>query len=254
VEDDDSYDKVTAHYYDAAYAQHPAVGPDVAFYRDLAREAGGPVLEVGCGTGRVLQAIAAEGLPCTGLDAAPGMLARLTRDAPEVRTVVGDMRDFDLGQERFALIYSAFRPFQHLTTVDDQLRCLGCLARHLAPGGRVAFDVFRPSARIHVVEEPEAIDLEFEQDGEQVARHTAVWRDAATQVQRIRFRYVASRDGAVVREDETFLSMRWFFRYELEHLMARAGFEVEIYGDFERGPVTVDSKDFVVVGRRVSGG
>ncbi len=253
MQDDQGYGSVTARYYDAAYATLPKLGPDVDFYRALARECGGPVLELGCGTGRVLRAIAADGVPCTGLDASPEMLDRLAREAPGVRTVQADMRDFDLG-ERFALVFSAFRPFQHLTTIEDQLGCLRSVARHLAPGGCLAFDVFLPSPRIHVAEEPETVDLEFEQDGEQVARHTAVWRDAATQVQRVRFRYVASREGKVVREDVTELSMRWFWRYELEHLMVRAGFEAEIFGDFTRGPITVDSQDFVVEGRLASGG
>ena len=63
------YDEVTAHYYDAAYAVLPGLGADVDFYRALAAASGGPVLELGCGTGRLIARIAEDGHACTGLDA-----------------------------------------------------------------------------------------------------------------------------------------------------------------------------------------
>lgn len=108
---DDDYDQITARYYDAAYEALPGVGRDADFYLALARETGGPVLEIGCGTGRVLARVAAEGLDCTGLDASAAMLEVLRAREPRVRCVQADMRSFDLGDQRFALIFSAFRPF-----------------------------------------------------------------------------------------------------------------------------------------------
>jgi SAM-dependent methyltransferase len=159
--EDARYDEVIAHYYDAGYAALPSLGADVDFYRGLAAAAAGPVLELGCGTGRVLARIAEDGHACTGLDASPGMLARLRARAPGVRAVEGDMRDFSLGG-RFALVYSAFRAFQHLDAVEDQLRCLACVRAHLAPGARFAFDVFNP--RLDLLssdDESEAEDLRW---------------------------------------------------------------------------------------------
>ena len=96
------------------------------FYRRLARESGGPVLELGCGTGRVLLPIAADGIACTGLDPSEAMLEELRRKRPprNLRLVSGRMQDFDLAPERFALVFSAFRAFQHLLSVEDQLACL----------------------------------------------------------------------------------------------------------------------------------
>ena len=85
----DETDSVTARHYDAAYAALPELGDDVDFYRDLAREAGGPVLEIGCGTGRVLERIAADGLPCTGLDASPEMLGKLLSQGTKLAGQVG---------------------------------------------------------------------------------------------------------------------------------------------------------------------
>jgi SAM-dependent methyltransferase len=72
--DELDYGPVTARYYDAAYATLESLGADVGFYRELAHRAAGPVLELGCGTGRVLGPIAADGVACTGIDASPEML------------------------------------------------------------------------------------------------------------------------------------------------------------------------------------
>jgi SAM-dependent methyltransferase len=250
---DDSYGRATARFYDSAYSAQGQVGPDAEFYRSLAIETGGPVLELGCGTGRVLLPIAQEGLACTGLDLAPDMLAALrAKDPPEnLDLVCSSMHDFDLGDRRFALVYSAFRAFQHLYSVEEQLGCLACVRRHLAPGGVLAFDVFYPRLeRLAVAEEPEEEDLRFHQDGEEIVRYTHVTRDYAFQLLDVRMRYERRREGEVVANEISRFHMRWFHRYELEHLLARAGFgEVEIYGDFDRGPLHEDSPALVVIAR-----
>jgi len=249
---DDDYDQTTARYYDAAYAALPEVGRDVAFYRSLARETGGPVLEIGCGTGRVLSKLVGDGLDCTGLDASEAMLAALRARLPQgVRLVRGDMREFDLGDARFRLIYSAFRPFQHLLSIDDQLRCLARVRAHLAPDGRFAFDVFKPRLeRLLAEREPEAEDVRFEQDGERVVRYARVERDLVSQTLRVHFRYQRSAGGRVLGEDHAAFTMRWFHRFELLHLLARAGFaDVQIFGDFDRSPVGPHSPAYVVLAR-----
>jgi SAM-dependent methyltransferase len=250
---DDAYGRTTARFYDAAYAQVPQVGKDVDFYRGLARECAGPVLELGCGTGRVLLRIAEDGFPCTGLDASRHMLEALRAKSrfPNLRLVHAPMQRFDLGQDRFTLIFAAFRVFQHLYTVEDQLQCLGCVRRHLAPGGAFAFDVFAPRlARMGLAEEPEQVDVRFEHDGESVARHARVRRDPVAQILEVTFRYERSRDGAVVGNDLAHFKMRWFWRFELEHLLLRAGFgEVTFYGDFDRQPVGPDTPAYIAVAR-----
>ena len=249
---DEYDDQVTARYYDAAYAVLPTLGPDIEFYRELARESGGPVLEIGCGTGRVLGRIAADGLDCCGLDASAQMLERCRGKLPDsVRLVQADMRDFDLGDARFALIFSAFRAFQHLVTVEDQLRCLARVRAQLASGGRFAFDVFNPRLeRLLLEEEPEAEDLRFEHDGEQIVRYARAVRDRPRQKMRVGFRYERHAGGRVIGNERTEFSMRWFHRYELEHLMARAGFDdVVLYGHFDRTPVARDCPSFIVVAR-----
>ncbi len=252
----DGYGRTTARFYDGAYAGLRADSGDAAWYAGLARQAGGPVLELGVGTGRVLLPIARElepeGVGCVGLDRSPSMLAALAaKDLPgNLRLVEAAMQDFDLG-DRFALIFSAFRAFQHLDAVEDQLGCLDRVRRHLMPGGAFAFDVFVPSLeRTAIVEEPEAEDARFEEAGQEVVRFTSVRRELDRQLIHVRMRYERRRDGHVVGEDVVEFDMRYFFRFELEHLLARAGFaDVALYGDFEGTPFGPDAREFVVVAR-----
>jgi ubiquinone/menaquinone biosynthesis C-methylase UbiE len=251
---DPSYES-TARFYDAAYAAMPSLGPDAQFYEKLAAEIGGPVLEVGCGTGRVLLPIATREIECAGVDASPAMLDEFRRK-PGAETIAlscARMQSFDLGDRRFRLIYSAFRAFQHLETVDDQLACLARVRAHLAPGGVFAFDVFNPRLeRVALDDEPEAQDLAFTLDGRAMRRFTRIARDRATQLMQVTMRYVAeaSAAGRSAEETRVTFSMRWFWRYELEHLLHRTGFtEVEMFGDFDRSPIRRDSPAFLVVAR-----
>jgi len=247
------YEEVHARWYDCgAYAARE----DAAFYLDLARESGGPVLEIGCGTGRVLLPIARNGLACVGVDESPAMLEQLRTKAPppNLRLVTAPMQDFDLGPERFRLIFSAFRPFQHLYTVEDQLACLGCVRRHLAPDGVFAFDVFHPALdRLARDVEPE-YEEDRSQDGEdEIVRLASIRRDIATQTQEVTMRFERRRDGVAVGSEQERFRMRWYHRYELEHLLARAGFAiVALYGDFDRRPFDRDAKEMILVTRVAS--
>lgn len=249
---DEAYGRTTARFYDAAYAQSPQLGADVDFYRALATEGAGPVLELGCGTGRVLLRIAQDGFPCTGLDASRHMLDALRAKSrfPNLRLVHAPMQRFDLGADRFGLIYAAFRVFQHLYTVEDQLACLACVRRHLAPGGRLAFDVFAPRLARMAAPSPEQVDARFELAGESIVRYAAVSPDPVTQILDVHFRYERSSGGERVGSEEARFRMRWFWRFELEHLLARAGFaQVEMFGDFDRRAISADTPAFVVVAR-----
>ncbi len=250
---EDPYGEVTARYYDEAYAQIRNPSGDRQFYLELARELRGPVLELGCGTGRVLLPIAREGFPCTGLDPSPSMLDALRRKGPPatLRLVRARMQEFDLGEDRFSLVFTAFRALQHLVTVEDQLRCLHCVRRHLAPGGVFSFDVFAPKLdRIALEEEPEQEDARFEKEGEEIVRYTASQRDPALQLMHVQMRYERRRAGEVVGNDRVEFTMRYFFRYEVEHLLARAGFtDVTFYGAFDRRPYDYYGGEILVVAR-----
>jgi len=220
---------------------------DVGFFVDLARECGGPVLEIGCGTGRVLIPTARAGIAIVGLDSSPRMLAicreKLAHEAPEVRANVtlleGDMRHFDAGRE-FCLVTIPFRPFQHLISVEDQLACLATVRRHLAPGGRLVLDLFNPSVPI-LADDRFLEDLNREPpftmpDGRKVLRrHHILSRDYFRQTEEVELIHrVTHPDGREERLVQR-LTLRYLFRYEAEHLLARSGFAVEnVYGDFDR--------------------
>jgi len=243
---DNDYE-ITADLYDHVTAYRDRQD-DVTFYAGEAAAADGPVLEVGCGTGRVLLPCARAGARVTGLDRSAAMLsvarAKLDREEPEVRgrvrLVEGDMRSFDLG-ERFALVTMPFRGFQHLLTTDEHLACLECVVRHLRPGGRLVLDVFNPmlAALVDRSRMSEGGDEAFTTPaGARVVRRFRIVRaDLPRQVQYMEMiYYVTEPDGTSRRLVEPF-SLRHFFRYEVEHLLARCGFtDIRIDGDFAGTP------------------
>jgi SAM-dependent methyltransferase len=222
--------------------------PDIAFFVDAAVRAGGPVLEVGCGSGRVLIPTARAGIEIVGLDLSPQMLGvcreRVLREPPAVQENVtlvhADMRRFDLGRT-FTLATIPFRPFQHLLNMDDQLACLSCIRRHLIEGGRLIFDVFNPSldALVNqpIGQEIDAGEPEFTTpDGRRVTRlFKVVASDRFQQINDIELIYsVTYPDGRQERLVQAF-RMRYLFRFEVEHLLARAGFVVEhLYAGYDR--------------------
>lgn len=241
----------------AAYAERG----DVAFYVAQARATGGAVLELGCGTGRVL-------LPClrvsehvVGLDASAPMLARcearLAAEPPAVRDrarlVRASLTEFDLG-EKFSLVTAPFRVFQHLVQTEEQLACLERARRHLVARGRLVLDVFNPDPRR--LRHSDELSREMEEepvrrlaDGRRVRRTSRVVQARpARQVNEVEIAaYVTHPDGREERLATRF-PMRYFFRYEVEHLLARAGFGlVAVYGDFERSPFGDESPELVVV-------
>lgn len=240
----DEYGDV-AEFYD--YVVPYATRGDIEFYVDEALAADGPVLEVGCGTGRVLIPTARAGVAISGLDGSTAMLnccrQKLAGETLAVRNRVelhdGDMRSFDIGR-RFALVTIPFRPFQHLLTVDDQLACLTTIHRHLETDGRLILDVFNPSLD-HLVDRPIGLELPEGSpatlpDGRSLERTFKITSaDRFEQVNDIELIYhVTDATGATRRSVHAF-RMRYFFRYEIEHLLARTGFVVEqLYAGYDR--------------------
>ncbi len=230
---------------------------DGDFYLEEAKAARSAVLEVGCGTGRILLPIARAGCSIVGLDNSRQMLERCrAKLAAEpaavqgrVRLVQHEMRDLNLGAT-YPLIIAPFRVVQHLTTVDDQLRFLEVIARHLASNGRFVFDVFNP----YFAKLVEADGIEREDTPEQRLPDGRTFR-RAWRVARVRWVDQVSESELIYYVDgkryvQAF-EMRWYLAAELRHLLARAGFRVrEMYGDFARGPVVDGCPELVVVAER----
>jgi len=230
--------------------------PDIEFYVNLCREAG-QAFECGCGTGRILIPAAQAGCRITGLDQSSGMLARCRAKTealpPAVRERTTlfqtDMTRFHLGQA-FPLAIAPFRPIQHLTAVADQLAFLRCVREHLAPGGRLVFDVFNPNlAMLAAPLSPDEVEDTPEQllpCGRRMRRAFRITRKRpAEQVNDIEMIWYL--DG---RRTVQSFPFRYFFRFELEHLLALAGFEVTaLYGDFDGSPFTDGSPEMIFTAR-----
>jgi SAM-dependent methyltransferase len=254
-----SYDSIPD--FGALYDSVPAYGTraDTAFYTQLATDVGGPVLELGCGTGRILLSIARAGIPVTGIDGSAEMLARLgaklAAEPAEVRDRVTYRRDdssnFDLGTN-FSLVIAPFRVLQHLSTLDEQLDCVKSVARHLAPGGQFVFDVFNPHFEMMVQDrsaESEDTPAFTLPDGRTFRRTARVpRRDFTQQLSEIELIYYLTAAGeSEPRRYVQRFDMRWYQRAELVHLLARAGLTVrDVRGDFDGSALTDASPEQIV--------
>jgi SAM-dependent methyltransferase len=252
----------------ALFYDHVATGlrGDVAFYVAEAVASGSSVLELGCGTGRILIPVAEAGVDVVGLDASADMLAiareKLAASRPDAqrraRLMHGDMRDFELGQS-FALVTIPYRAFLHNLSVDDQLRTLARARRHLAQDGRLILNVFDPSVK----------KLAAGRWSMPADRHREFWHPRTGNRVTIRedFRYDLERQrvegafvydevdatGRVLATTHAPLTLRYVFRYEMEHLLGRAGFAVEaLFGDFQRAAFRAGGEQVWIARRQAS--
>jgi len=248
----DYYD-TWAEFYDADFENHASdlYPDDTAFYRDLAVAADGPVLEVGCGTGRIYLDLLRAGVDAYGIDVSERMLDVLRERAaaaglpPEVRQA--DMAEFDPERE-YALVVVPYRAFLHNITLDDQRAALRNLKEALAPGGRLALNVFTPNFEFICEEYGEATTRTLAVDGEEYTVTTVTEIDEEVQ-QTVRERRTVERDGEVV--DEATYRMALVSRREFELLFETTGWsDWTVYGGFEHDPLSDASQEMVWVAER----
>jgi len=243
------YDRTDAGLYDSVST---GLDGDEAFYVEEAIEADGPVLEIGCGTGRIMIPIAEAGVSIVGLDRAPAMLevarrkiAGLPADARQrVQLVEGDMRTFNL-ERRFPLATIPYRAFLHMMTGDDQRRALTCIRDHLTDGGRLVFNVFDPSIELMAAYmKPTGSALchsgsfTHPDTGRRVmVSYTRRYDPSEQTLEEHRFFEEVDDQGNVLTKTTTPLYLRYVHRFEMQYLLELCGYEVEaLYGDFRRGP------------------
>ena len=239
---------------DATFYDYCFIGleGDVQFYVEEARTAGSPVLEIGCGTGRILLPIAQAGVPIVGLDRSTTMLKILRRKlgklSPEtqsrVELVEEDMRDFALGKH-FNLITIPYRAFLHLLTSRAQRQALMCIRDHLSDTGRLIFNVFDPSHEL-IAARLAPLGAALHKDSEFIhpdsGRRVIVWfsgqYDPERQLLDAYFIFEElDNEGRVVAKTYSPLTLRYVYRYEMRYLLELCGYKVEaLYGDFRRGP------------------
>ncbi len=239
---------------------------DADLLLDFARDADGPILELGCGDGRLLFPMARAGLDVTGIDISEGMLERANhlkrQEPPDVaaRTSIvrADMTDFDLGGT-FGFAFCVFRAFNFIPTQAGQRSCLEALRRHLNPGARFVLDVFDPplpsitpgAAGANV---PRLAEVHWhpETNHEVFVEIRDLELDVVGQVLRETWRFTErDADGITTRQEEELLTMRWLYRWETRYLLELCGFEVEAeYSDYF-GSAPAYGKEQVFVARAV---
>jgi SAM-dependent methyltransferase len=235
---------------------------DVRFYRDLARElTDGPsrVLDLACGSGRLMTGLLRDGHGVLGADislpmlrrarARIGKLGRAARDRGQL--VCADARQLWVA-DRFPLIAMAFNSLEHLYTRVEVEACLANVRDMLAPGGHFVFDVQNPNLR-WLTRDPRKrwarTRFRHPSTGEQLEYSTNHVYDPVSQIVVIRI-YYRSMDADPPREQVVRLSQRKFFPAELEALVHSCGFAVEArFGDFEGAPLDGDAESQLLVCR-----
>jgi SAM-dependent methyltransferase len=252
----DNLERRVASLYDLSVPDWPG---EIDFYRSMALQASGPVLEVGCGTGRVAVRLADLGFPLVGLDRSAAMLEVARRKSSSIRWIQADMRDFDLG-ECFHLIIIPGHSFQHMLTEEDQQACLACLSRHLNPGATLIIHLdhqhlpwlaglpAKPGEHFEPV--PDLIDPTT---GHRFVVRKSWAYEPATQTATVvsEFQERDERGEAVASWRSEPLRLHCVFRFEMAYALRCAGFEaIEVYGDFARRPLQDDSCEMIWTARR----
>ncbi|MEX0761351.1 MAG: class I SAM-dependent methyltransferase [Dehalococcoidia bacterium] len=255
--------KAWAEWYDVFYSTAPP--DDIDFYVSLARESGGPVLEMGVGTGRIAIPTASEGIDVIGVDLNEPMLRRARQkiDAAgplpgDIELVQADMRRLALGGRTFPLVTIPARTLLLATTPEDQAAALRAAARHVAPGGRLAFNVFAPDPEMLTDTSDEPFEM-----GEAVNPETgrrcvlsAVNRfDTTAQTNHgLQIVEELDDDGAVVRSVTLDVLVRYLQLDEALALAEQAGLAVtDVFGDFHRSPLDDDSEEMIFICEKSAG-
>lgn len=246
-----------ARFYDLEYQRFTG---DLEFYRRLADDAGSPILELACGTGRVLLHLARCGHTVTGLDISRPMLSiardRLAAEPPEVQArvtiVEQDMRHFRL-EGRFRLAILAINSFMHLMTKRDQERCLKCIRRHLEDNGLLVIDIFNPELALY----DSAGRSFYERSMDDAATGGTVTKLVSTRIDRrrrvnhITFYYDEMNAGQQQVRHTAAISQHYLHYHEMGDLLTTCGFTVErVYGGFGDGDWMPDSQKMIFLARR----
>ncbi len=240
-------------YYDHVYRRRRT---DVRFYADVAEEHGGPVLELGVGTGRVARELARRGIEVVGVDLVPEMLeqaeARLAKEPRRVRDKLtlmqGDLTEVRLDR-RFPLVIAPFNVFMHLYERTEWEQALRTVGAHLEEGGTLVFDVLMPYPA-ELARDPDKVyrcrPITHTSDGRRYRYGESFEYDPVTQIELITMTF--DREN----EPESFfitpLSQRQVYPAELEALLHYNGFTtIERYGDFDRSPFGRESESQIIV-------
>ncbi|MBN1313778.1 MAG: class I SAM-dependent methyltransferase [Anaerolineae bacterium] len=242
-------------YYDAETAGYAV---DIPAYNVLVERFGGPLLDVGCGTGRVAFALARQGIAVTGIDTSQPMLDRArARQEPikssQVHWYQVDVTELTL-DERFGLAIFAYNGFMHLLDQDRQIAALNKLAEHIKKGGGLVIDIANPVEMFRVEDTP---GLVFERQfadtetGQAVMQQSLAMVDRATQIMSLTWVYDRIGPDGIVHRDLVPLQLRYTMASEMRLLLSRAGFsDIELCGDYDFSPYEEESPRLFVIATR----
>lgn len=242
------YPDFFARFYDTIY-DHMRDGTDHQYFIKKILDTRGSVLEIGVGTGRLFIDALNQGADIYGIDISPSMLEVLKGKLPaheHHRIEVQDICNFQLNR-KYDLIIAPFRVFMHLISVEEQFEALERVYSHLKPGGIFIFDLFVPNLKMLHDGLDQQKDFEGEYEpGKKLTRYTSLYADAVNQISHVLFKFIWDEDGKE-KTEEWKTDMRFFFRYEIEHLINQSKLNlVKIFGDFEQHELNKDSKEFIV--------
>ena len=239
-----------AEFYDLVY---DPLSADADWCRALAARTGGPILELGCGSGRVAVPLATDGHRVVAVDRSPAMLerarARAMRAGVEIELRDGDVRDFSI-DETFPLVLMILNTFLMLEP-DDRWACLARAREHLARGGRFAIHVFQPDpAKVAGYEGAVVEEGAFETES---GSRVTVFTSTRATVDRSTSTWTCDEvgDDRVVRRYSRTSTFHYLYRREAELLLPAAGFSIEsMEGDYDGSPADEHSPRLLIVARR----
>jgi SAM-dependent methyltransferase len=243
------YPESFARFYDTIY-HSLRDSTDNQYFQDEIRNTKGKVLEIGAGTGRLFMNALNAGADIHAIDISESMLDILYSKLPadqHFRVKYGNITDFRT-ELRFDLILAPFRVMMHLLEKKEQMDAINNAYDHLNSGGRFIFDVFVPDLKQLVQGLENHMDFEGEYaPGMKIRRFASTTPDLIEQTIEVDF-HLEWEEKSGMKHDDWKLPLRFFFRYELEHLIERTKFsKYEIYGDYREGKLDKNSREFVVV-------
>ncbi len=243
------YPASIARFYDLIYKQVRS-SADMEFYLSRTREVSGPVLEVGVGTGRLFMKALKNGADIYGIDPSAEMLGVLYEKLDpdnHFRVIQGDAESFHF-PVKFDLILAPFRVFSHILQVDEQLKALNNIHSHLSDHGRFIMDLYVPDPSLISggLREHEDFNEEYS-PGNRLRRIVSMHADPVNQISYVTMTLIWN-EGKKQYEEKWETMMRFYYRHELEHLLERSELKlVDILGDFNGTPLSIASKEFILV-------
>lgn len=257
----DKAESIRMGYYDLYSRDNENLDKDITYFVELAKQSGGPVIELGCGTGNCSLEIAKQGIEVIGVDFSSEKLNEAKKKAEDLKLshrtkwVEASITNFQISDHSVPLLVMSDRSFLQLINVRDQLSTLKCIRRHLQDGGTFAFHVFVP--HMHKLVEMEGkytFRGSFLLGDEEVEVYDFTELDTFNQIAMVtRYLERFNNRGKSISRSKTKMRFRYIFPSELSHLLAVCGFKIQNrYGSFYRAPFDATSEELIIEAVKVT--